>query len=143
MFALIIGINNYAYKKIKNLKGAVADAESIKSYLMDQIKVPSSQIRMLVDQDATRKNILDALIAIKNDNRINPGDAILIYYAGHGQQICAPEGWTTENSENRIQSIVPQDFDGKRKGVHFIPDRVLGWLIDNIKEKHGDNIVSA
>ncbi|KDR69768.1 hypothetical protein GALMADRAFT_77119 [Galerina marginata CBS 339.88] len=137
MFALIIGINSY--KKITRLRGAVADARAIEHYVKDKLKVQDSHIRLLLDEDASRQNIIDALIGLKENKDIRRGDAILIYFAGHGQEIDAPEFWPTGNVDGKIQSIVPQDFD-RVGGTHVIPDLTLGSLIDGIYAKKGDNI---
>lgn len=139
MSALIIGINTYKSKRLLDLKGAVSDVIAIEQYLKNILQIPESRIRRLTEEAATRKNIIDTFETLKNDRSINRGDAILIYYAGHGQTIEAPEGWDTEKGNN-IQSIVPHDFDGDN--IHVIPDYTLGWLIYKISEEHGDNIVS-
>ncbi|KDR67569.1 hypothetical protein GALMADRAFT_147105 [Galerina marginata CBS 339.88] len=141
MFALIIGINKYVNEDLLDLRGAVSDARAIQSYLKDNLSLDGSHIRMLLDEDATRKGIIDALIALRDNDNIQHGEAILIYYAGHGQEVPAPDGWATltEGKEHLIQSIVPQDFD-EDKGIHVIPDRTFGWLIEDIMEKRGDNI---
>lgn len=140
MTALIIGINTYKNQGISKLKGALADANAIKQYLLKTLKISESRIKMLTEENATRKNIVNAFMELEHDREINHGDAILIYYAGHGQQVKAPDGWATENVKNEIQSIVPHDFDGK--GIHVIPDYTLGFLIYRISQRRGDNIVS-
>ena len=141
IFALIIGVNKYTNDDVLDLRGAVSDARAIESYLKNELGVDESHIRMLLDEDATRKGIIDSLVALRDNDNIQFGEAILIYYAGHGQEVPAPDGWATESKENLIQSIVPQDFD-EDKGIHVIPDRTFGWLIEDIMGKRGDNIVS-
>ncbi|KAF8872485.1 caspase domain-containing protein [Gymnopilus junonius] len=139
MTALIIGINTYKTdKSLQRLKGAVPDALAMRQYLKGNLRIPDSHIQMLLEEQATRKNIIDAFIALQKKRSINYGDAVLIYYAGHGQEIDAPEEWNKDNIKHKIQSIVPQDFDGEN--VHVIPDYTLGYLIYKISEKHGDNI---
>ena len=136
MSALIIGINTYASPKMQNLKGAVADAIAMKNYLENTLGLSASRIRMLTDEQATRRNIIDALLHLERDDTIRSGDAILIYYAGHGEEVILPLG----EEQKKIESVVPSDFDGEN--VHVIPDYSLGQLVYRIGQKRGDNIVS-
>ena len=106
--------------------------------------VPDDQIKELINEKASRKNIIAEFRALANNDfhkvKINWGDPIFIFYAGHGDLVIAPRGWSSGRPDNMIQSILPQDF---RKGkVEVIPDRTIGSLINMIAKKHGDNIVS-
>ena len=116
----------------------------MREYLQRTFNVPDDQIQELIDEKASRKNIIAAFRALANNDfqkvKINWGDAILIFYAGHGDLIIAPKGWSSGRRDNMTQSILPQDFcKGK---VEVIPDRTIGSLIDMIAKKHGNNIVS-
>lgn len=76
-YALIIGINNY--KSFKQLSTAIKDAQSVSEILKKDYGFTT---KLLLDEQATRKNILEAL----NDYRqkLTENDKLLIYYAGHG-----------------------------------------------------------
>ncbi|KIJ56327.1 hypothetical protein M422DRAFT_239548 [Sphaerobolus stellatus SS14] len=137
-FALIIGINRYANNP---LKGAVADAEAFRDYLLNNLHVPKENIRLLLDHQAQRKIILEAFRALQKDTRIKRGDAIIIFYAGHGMEREAPEGWESGDPNNKIQMLVPCDFNPKaRSPIHGIPDRTIGTLLEGLSEKNGNNI---
>ena len=137
MFALIIGINKYKDNSFPEIHGAVPDARAIESYLMNTLGVDKSRIRTLLDEEATRQGIIDALVALKDNPDIEHGEAILIYYAGHGGKTSALDEWPAESTKKRIQYIVPQDFhEGK-----VITDQTFVWLIEDIMRKRGDNIV--
>jgi Caspase domain len=141
LFALIIGINEYASSKIFNLKGAVPDALAVKTYLEDHLRVPVSQIRLLCDADATRNAIIQEFNNFVTDERIRHGDPILVFYAGHGSEAGAPKSW--EAGDDKIQMLIPHDFgtviDGR--AIQGIPDRTIGTLLSYVAEKCGDNIV--
>jgi len=124
MFALIIGIDKYKNDQFPDLHGAVSDARAIESYLIDDLGVDKSRIRMLLDEEATRQGIINALVALRDNDDIEHGEANPIYYAGHGGEASALDDWATESTEERIQSIVPQDFD-KGKGVHLITNQTF------------------
>jgi hypothetical protein len=142
LFALIIGINLYKSRKVTTLRGAVADANAVQKYLEDELGVASSHIRNLRDAEATRSAIIQAFIDFQTDVRIQPGDPILIFYAGHGGETDVPTTWEVGGS--KIQMIVPHDFYTlvNDKEVYGIPDRTIGSLLDRIAKAKGDNIVS-
>ncbi|KAF8961631.1 caspase domain-containing protein [Flammula alnicola] len=135
LFALIIGINFYA--NVGSLRGALADALSFKEYLESHLNVPADQIHTLINKSASRSAIIEAFIRLKNDTRIEKGDPIFIYYAGHGSEITAPPG----ASESKIQVLIPEDYSAKPgQEVPPIPDRTIGALLTQIAEMKGDNI---
>jgi hypothetical protein len=141
LFALIIGINEYASPGICNLEGAVADALAVKKYLEEDLGVPASQIRLLLNAEATRKAIIQELNNLVADQRIHRGDPILVYYAGHGSEADAPKDW--ESGGAKIQMLIPHDLrtNVDSRGTYGIPDRTIGALLSHVAKKWGDNIV--
>jgi Caspase domain len=139
---LVIGINDYASHDVYDLDGAVADALAFKRYLEDDLGVPTSQIRLLLNAEATRSAIIGALDKLATDKRIKPGDPIIFYYAGHGGEVDAPKNW--EAGGAKIQMLIPHDFRTTVNGevLHGIPDRTIGVLLSRVAEKKGNNIVS-
>ena len=77
-YALVIGINDYP-QPLPKLKTAVNDAKSVGALLHDRY---GFHVTYLLDQNASRFNILDALS--KYRNTLTENDSLLIYYAGHG-----------------------------------------------------------
>jgi hypothetical protein len=77
--ALIIGID--AYRNVRPLKGAVADARDIESALR---KMGTKDITMLVDAQADRDSILREIGKLVERTRRN--DLIVLTIAGHGAQ---------------------------------------------------------
>ncbi|KAF8970606.1 hypothetical protein BDZ97DRAFT_1790093 [Flammula alnicola] len=143
LFALIIGINSYKSKEFSDLYGAVPDARLFEDYLKTDLKVPSNQICVLLDQAASRKAIIEAFIALKNDERIKKGDPILIFFAGHGGELQPSDDWASRGLGITMQMLVPQDYCSKSlesKSVPGIPDRTIAALLQGIAEKKGDNI---
>lgn len=103
--------------------------------------MPSSQIRNLHDVEATRAAIIGAFYDLRNDSRIQNGDPILIYFAGHGGECDAPIDW--EAGGSKIQMLVPYDFGTKINNCNIpgIPDRTVAALLDRLAKEKGDNIV--
>ncbi len=124
------------------MKGAVADAESIEGYLVNDLGIPSSDIIKLVNQQATRARIIEEFERLSINSDIRSGDPILIFYAGHGGETKAPARWTAEG--DKIQCILPVDYNCELGGekVKGIPDRTIGMLLDQLAKAKGDNIVS-
>ncbi|KAL0954613.1 hypothetical protein HGRIS_003573 [Hohenbuehelia grisea] len=140
-WALVIGINEY--EKLESpLKGAVADTEDVVKYLRDTLRVPDRNIKCLHDKEATRQEILRCLTEMVDDSRINPGDAILIYYAGHGAQCRPPQEWPTDAAY--IQMICPYNFDPNPvpgdEDAQGILDVVIGKHLSELAEAKLNNI---
>ncbi|KAF8752567.1 Caspase domain [Rhizoctonia solani] len=136
LHALVIGINKY--KENVHLVGAVPDALAFKSYLTDDLRVPEEQITLLVDEQATRANIIEALQNIgRPDNGISRDDPIVIYYAGHGGQVDPPPDKTANTLP--VQCIIPQDTSKESDAVP-IPDFTIGALVHCIAQEKGNNI---
>ncbi|KAF8548558.1 hypothetical protein OG21DRAFT_1422872 [Imleria badia] len=136
LFALIIGIDDYI--NCGKLRGAVADAKAMKEYLEQDLLVPGDHIRTLFDHDATRDAIIRAFKDLRNDERIENGNPIVIFYAGHGGELPSPASWTWWEPKSKIQCLLPQDYDTSR--IPPIPDRAVGALIEDIAKAKGDNI---
>jgi tetratricopeptide (TPR) repeat protein len=77
-YALVIGIDHYR-SPMPSLKTAVSDATSIANLLHDRY---GFEVKLLIDGDATRGNILDAFNQYRNT--LTEDDNLLVYYAGHG-----------------------------------------------------------
>jgi hypothetical protein len=143
LFALVIGIDRYKHSShamLQNLRGAVVDADAIFAYLSSGLCIPESQITRLYNEKAARANIVQSIRSMSTDSRICRGDAILIYYAGHGGEADAPKGWPTA----RVQMLLPYDFmpsttsTVEGQGLH---DLSVGALLKELAMAKGDNIV--
>ena len=77
-YALVIGIDDYP-APLPKLKTAVNDAKSFAALLRSKY---GFQVTILLNQDATRDKILDAIAHFRKSLAEN--DSFLIYYAGHG-----------------------------------------------------------
>ena len=87
-WALIIGIDKY--QNVKKLNYAVDDAESIKEILEDSFQFPSGNISILINEEATKQNILKSFSEITKNAKSN--DRVLVFFAGHGETMDLPGG---------------------------------------------------
>jgi len=74
-YALVVGIQNYQH--LPKLKTPLSDARDIAANLHDHFQFQTEALL-----DATRDQILEALD--RDRAKLQPGDSLLIYYAGHG-----------------------------------------------------------
>lgn len=84
-WAVVIGISGYKY--IKKLNFADRDAQAFYDYLVDKDggpQLPSSQVRLLLDDKAAAVDIYGALDWLKESAK--PNDRIIFYFAGHGDE---------------------------------------------------------
>ena len=81
--ALLIGINEYREPRISNLKFASLDAQAVHDILVDpqQGAYPPNKVRLLLDEEATGANMLQALAELAKECDSN--SVLLFYFAGH------------------------------------------------------------
>ena len=85
--ALVIGVGAYPHMPPeKQLPGARSDAMKVKAFLQEQWGLAEADILMLLDTDATKAAVLDALNNWLPEGS-RPGDRIVIYFSGHGTQV--------------------------------------------------------
>jgi len=94
IWAVVVGVARYAHMPM--LKYTDDDAYHIYAFLKSPEggALPDNQIKVLIDEDATRTNIMSAMrqTFLKADEN----DVVLLYFSGHGLQ----------------GSFLPVDFDG-------------------------------
>src|ERR1700753_772112 len=94
-----------------------------------------AEIRVLTDASATRAEILRAFYEhLINNPRIRNNDPIVVYFAGRGRRLTAPE-----NSPGRdVDMLVPYDCGEKISGIS---DSTIHALLCDLAQKVGTNIV--
>ncbi|TFK20700.1 hypothetical protein FA15DRAFT_719362 [Coprinopsis marcescibilis] len=145
LFALIIGINNYEHYGLTKLYGAVPDAEAMRKYLVEDLKVPDSQITLLCNRDASRQAVIDGFIKLRDNKNIKKDDPILIYYAGHGAHYTFHLNHTHANNhiQNKIsfeflrvwESETEFDEDGFATITPDTKNLIRGGMLDIVVEK--------
>lgn len=109
VWAVIIGAERYHH--MPSLKYTKSDAFYLYAHLRSPEggALPSNQIRLLVDEDATHRNIIMAMRDIYL--RADENDVVLFYFSGHGLQ----------------GSFLPVDYDGFENKLehHEIRDALL------------------
>lgn len=86
---IVIGINEYQFPKYwPNLDNATLDAQRLHNILRSKYNFKS--LELLLDQDATRRNIHKV---IREINLLLPDDNLIIFFAGHGQLEHGTQGY--------------------------------------------------
>jgi uncharacterized caspase-like protein len=106
LHAVLIGIDQHQDAVIPTLSYARADAEALAAALA-HIREDERSIRLLVDGEATRRNIM-AAIGEDVHRAVEPDDIVLIYFAGHG----SPERRGARDRRSRY--LIPHDTEYRR-----------------------------
>ena len=134
--ALLIGIDDYT--TVSPLSGApVNDVKALLPYVRDRLGFSEDGIRTLLDAEATRANILDA---IANWLVPSPGPALL-YFSGHGYQQRDLDG---DEADGWDETLVPVDViveRGVAKGM--ITDDEIADLLSARRNGKMDVVIDA
>ncbi|KAJ3500507.1 hypothetical protein NLJ89_g9765 [Agrocybe chaxingu] len=151
ILALIIGINKYPHSdEWPDLSGAVGDADAFEAFLKENLNVSPFNITNLRDEEASRENILNAFLELRDNAKYKKDEAaIIIFYAGHGAEGDPPEEWGDwKTSTGKIEMLCPSDIgkeiaaevDGELVETDAIPDRTISVLLNHISASRGNNI---
>lgn len=123
LHAVVVGVDQYRDPIIAGLSCAAADARALAALLEDRIEPSERKVRLLLDEEATRQNIM-AAIGDDMPREVEKDDIVLIYFAGHG----SPERRSPKDRRSRY--LIPHDTEHGRihtTGIDMERD-VAGWL---------------
>jgi WD40 repeat protein len=127
-YLFTIGINSY--KDYPVLSNAKKDAEDVKKALLSKYKIDVENTKELLDNDASSKNILDALNNYVDN--LTEDDQLIVYYSGHGHY----------NKQLDEGYWIPVDAM-KGKELDFLPNSTLVKYLKAIPAKHIFLVVDA
>lgn len=90
-WAVIIGISKFANPSY-NLQFAAKDASDFRDYLVNSGNFKADHILTLLDQQATRANIMRAFGSKWLPNLVEPGDIAVVYISTHGTPAAQDSG---------------------------------------------------
>ena len=120
---LVIGIDDY--ERLEPLQGAVNDAEDIRDALDG---LGAEDVTLLIDGEATRKRIVDEWQALLS--RAEPGDTLVLTYAGHGGQEKERVPGSEEDGKDEVLLLGGFRSSGERSRERIIDDEIHQWLLD-------------
>ncbi|MBN1565629.1 MAG: caspase family protein [Anaerolineae bacterium] len=103
---LIVGIDKYRNPSW-NLEGCTMDAAIMSGMLQDHFGFPTDNIRVLMDERATKAAMLERIDWLTRDAK--PGDVMVFFYAGHGSQVRDRDGDELEDHMDEI--LCPHDLN--------------------------------
>lgn len=136
IFAVIVGVSFYHHMPV--LRYSDDDAYKIYGFLKSPEggALPAANIRMLIDEDATRANILGALTEIFSLADAN--DAILFYYSGHGLPgSFIPYDYNGHTNVVLHQEIVDLLRQSPAKHKIVLVDACFSGTVDRLKNVDG------
>jgi hypothetical protein len=115
VYALVVGVANYNH--LQSLKYTDDDAYQFYAFLKSPEggAIPDDDIKILIDDAATKSSITSQLVAIAN--KADENDAIILYMSGHGLD----------------GSFVPSDFNGYENQLSY--NEIL-HILDKSSAKH-------
>jgi len=121
IWAVVVGVGRYT--AMPSLKFTDDDAYRFYSFLrsVEGGAVPENQISILVDEDATRENILRKMR--ENFLKADANDVVLLYFSGHGLDGCfLPVDYDGYNNKLRHEEIKQVFKQSKAKHKLCIAD---------------------
>lgn len=145
--ALVVGINSYpkitieGHPGLKDLRGAVKDAETIASFLKQDYGFKENQVKLLTDGAATKTAIIESFESWLIDGT-RPGDRAVFFFAGHGAQAKDANG-DEPDGDRFDEALVPTDAAGE---LTLAPVELKSLILDDdlgalVKRLDGRNLI--
>lgn len=80
--AVLVGISDYQDNSVHDLEGPIYDVDVLRKVLLEKWGFTNENVATLVDAQATKKSILEAMKELVRVSK--EGDTVLIYFSGHG-----------------------------------------------------------
>ncbi len=125
--AVLVGINKY---KGSPLRGCVNDVIIMRDILVKKYSIPANQIRLVLDERATKNHIEERLEWLATNEAENK----LFHYSGHGARI--PVQRYDENNyepDNMDELLCPYDFSWEGT---YITDNIIDGILSKMSDKH-------
>jgi hypothetical protein len=129
VWAVVVGINDYP--KLPNLKYAVNDAKAFFDLLAGDNLIPAANITLLVNEQATLRNLRSAL-GIRLKEAAGKDDMVIIYFAGHG----AVEPDTKSPDADGLEKyLLAYDADPSELYATGLPMREIAHILERIRSE--------
>ena len=137
--ALLIGIDEYRH--VSRLVGPVNDARAMKSFIVDRAGFDDDDVKMLLDSEATRENVLAAI----DDWLIGgteAGDEVFLFFSGHGFQQPDANG---DEADRLDETLVPVDASVSENGtiMAMITDDEVASLLGRLTGRQTQVVIDS
>lgn len=128
LWALLIGVSEYKKfdeleRRVQDLGFASNDAIEMKNILQQTIGLPSFQTELLLNEDATKVNILDRMTNWLTG--VHPNDTVIIYFSGHGSALADLDG---DEGDGYDECLLPHDTDRTDPTTVLLDDELADVL---------------
>lgn len=128
-WAVVVGINRYP--RMPQLKYAVNDAREFYRLLVERNRVPAENITLLLDEQATLRNLRSALgTGLKA--AAGTRDMVLIFFAGHG---ATERDATSTDSDGLEKYLLAWDTDTRDLYSSALPMREIAHIFERIRSE--------
>jgi hypothetical protein len=119
-FALCVGINEFQNLPASRLNGCVNDAKDMGSILRKHFEFDYDNIVTLIDNQATKKNIMTTLGEMVNAAKSGNHDYLVFSFSSHGTQV--PDR-NLDEVDRVDEAFCPTDL--KQKGDAWDPNHII------------------
>lgn len=126
-WAFVIGISDYIHLEDVeggDLPGAEHDARRVRDVLVMRHGFPESNVRMLINGEATREAIREGITGWLVENA-RPADNVVIWYSGHGSQMWDEDG---DEDDGLDETLAPADVVPTNTEYDISDDEFNDWL---------------
>lgn len=144
--AFLVGINSYLetsnsfgvrqdnHRGLSPLTGCETDVQLQRELLIHRFGFKPSDIKILINQDATRSNILQTFEA-HLIQQARPGDIVVFHFSGHGSRLFDSDAITSDQANS---AFVPAraDYRNADQSVDDIMGKTLFLLMSALKTEN-------
>ena len=135
-WALLIGINEYIYEGIPDLKGCENDVNLMYQVLTTKYGFTRDNIGVLLSGSATKANMVVAFREWLIE-KPNPDDTVILYYSGHGVQTVDMSG---DEDDGFDEALCPTDVKPNTAQTEFVNVLLDDELEDLLGQIPTDNV---
>ncbi len=128
--ALLVGINKYKPELHADLRGCISDIENMRDILINLYNFDPDNIRVIVDERATREAIIERLTWLVTDSCCY--DELMFHFSGHGSQVRDRDGDELDDDLDEI--LCPHDLNWDSP----LTDDIVGAILNQSSE--GSNV---
>ena len=127
VWAVVVGINDYP--QLPKLKYAVNDATEFHRLLVEKNRVPTENITLLLNDQASLKNLRSTL-GTKLKNAAGLDDMVIIFFAGHG---ATERDAMSADGDGLEKYLLPWETDPADLYSTAMPMREIAYIFDRIR----------
>jgi triacylglycerol esterase/lipase EstA (alpha/beta hydrolase family) len=134
--ALLVGINNYHPQSgVSSLNGCVNDVNAMEAYLKKYHKNDELKIKKLLNEQATRDEVLNAFKTHLIGPHVKDNDIVLFYYSGHGSYAPSAPEFVALKIDTKEQDETLVLYDTRLDDNYDLADKELALLLAAVNQQ--------